>query len=128
AIEFLRRSGEPRGGKSKWEFNGEMVLGVLVEIIRAMSAKQLALGLPADLAQMNYAMVPLLSRDDQSQWRLNIPAEAREAEFKRIFERRCDPKYRNTAVAIDLRQKISLVANAAGADGKGWLDLNNLLQ
>lgn len=128
SIRLLRRSGEPKSGRSKWRVAGEDVLRTLAEVAVAMRRGKLARGLPADMVAMTYALVPQPEPEGSLARAVNMPVEARHYAFKHLFERRCEASYRGTPAANALLDRLQRIGDDAGVAGLGWLDLTDLLQ
>lgn len=120
AVEFLRRSGEPRSMGHKWTADS----GSLVDHIRGLISafgNGLSRNLPYDVAQITYSMA------DE-----DVPEAARRAELERILKRRLSGKKKDDEKkreAETLRDHIwALVNDAPGMLEKRWRNAQHWLE
>jgi CRISPR-associated protein Cmr2 len=130
-IEFLRRSGEAYTCQMYWNVDGVDVVDTLQEVERYMRGGELARQLPHDLQDFLYAMVSPLTRGDAGassyDWPL-IPNVMREAEFSRVFRRRCDSTaFRKSPVAGKLLADLIAIGQSR-QEGQNWPHLVTLLR
>jgi CRISPR-associated protein Cmr2 len=122
-VAVLRRSGETQSFQLKWERQGIDVVGVISRLTKAMQEGNIARQLPYDLQPFLYSLVGDVDPVEHPQHYIPIYEGAREAEFKRIFKRRCKETYRHTHEAQEIREQLQTLAERSKSEGRGWSDV-----
>ncbi|MBZ0275575.1 MAG: type III-B CRISPR-associated protein Cas10/Cmr2 [Anaerolineae bacterium] len=119
AVEFLRRSGEPRSMGHKWQVNSVPTLELVSALVDSFS-DELARSLPYDVAQIAYSMTGG-----------SVPAAAVQNELYRVLNRRLDipdHKQRKTR-AEELANLITeLVHSPGGNTERAWQNAQHWLE
>lgn len=122
-VAVLRRSGETQSFQLKWERQGIDVVSVIRRLTKAMQEGNIARQLPYDLQPFLYSLVGDVDPVEHPQHYIPIYEGAREAEFNRIFKRRCKETYRHTHEAQEIREQLRTIAERSKGEGRGWSDV-----
>lgn len=130
ALHFLRRSGEKREAVMKWvEGDGRLSVSHLIKkLTDAMREKHISRQLVSEMPDFVYSLAPFTEVDARSGEPVvvvSIPKEARELEFKRLFNRHI-PKREDHKEYQSLRKQLAAIAESK-PDGQGWHDVATLM-
>jgi hypothetical protein len=117
AVEFLRRSGEPRKMGHKWAVNGDTAFNH-VDALTTAFGDGLSRNLPYDLAQIAYSMADG-----------GVPDDARWAELERVMKRRLPEVKRS--LAGDLGKHVRALINLPESKydlGQCWQNAQSWLE